>query len=107
MDKQVVFENGEWTEPTSDVIANWLIDPVFHFATEVEALQALEALADERRAALEQAAHTMRYIKAAIKAARALPDEERPHPQAILNHTKLARKTVYQILGEIFTAEAD
>lgn len=95
--REVVFANGAWTTDPDGV--NWTVDPVFEFATEVEALTALEFLSDDYRAAVEQSRHIMRYIKAAIAAAQTLPEDERPRPQGIINHTRLARQTVYDAIN--------
>ncbi|MEV0149677.1 MULTISPECIES: hypothetical protein [unclassified Nonomuraea] len=80
---------------------NWTLDPVFAFETEVDALQVLQLLADDLNAARKQLHHVMRYMEAAVKAAGAtVEDGERVRPQAIINHTRLSRRTVYKWLGQ-------
>jgi hypothetical protein len=80
---------------------NWTLDPVFAFATEVDALQVLQILADDLEAARKQLHHVMRYMEAAVKGAGAtVEDGERIKPQAIINHTGLSRRTVYKWLGQ-------
>lgn len=78
---------------------DWTKEPVFEFATEVDALQALQFLGDDLRAAREQVSQIMRYMNAAVRAARTTAEGE-TQPQAIINHSGLARQTVYDILGE-------
>jgi hypothetical protein len=105
---EVVYTGGEWADGGNDLLRyNWTVDPLFEFTTEVQALMALEFMAEDYRAALKQAKQIMRYMKAAIAAARALPEGERPHPQAIIGHTRLARQTVYNILDGISHGDAE
>jgi len=40
----------------------------------------------------------MRYMIAAVRGASAMPEAERPIPQAIINCRSLARRTVYDII---------
>ena len=77
----------------------WNHEPVFEFATEVDALQTVEVLGEQLRAAREQVNQTMRWIEAAIPAAH-LNGEGKTQPQAIINHSGLARQTVYNLLSE-------
>lgn len=84
-----------------DPLVDWTKEPVFNFATEVEALQMLEALGDELRAAREQERHCMRYMAAAVQAARQVTEDgQRVSKQAIIGSSGLARQTVYNLLGE-------
>ncbi|MDH2424757.1 hypothetical protein [Sphaerisporangium sp. TRM90804] len=79
----------------------WNKDPEFDFVNEVDALETLVDLGDQLRASREQTRQIMRYMRAAVIAARnATDDGERVSPQAIINHSGLARQTVYDILGE-------
>jgi hypothetical protein len=97
--RKVVFANGEWLEANPDLHVQWDIDPVFEFATEVQVLQTLEFLAEDYRATLEHARHYMRYIKAVIAQSQNLSPDERPKPQALIGHSRLARQTVYDALA--------
>lgn len=78
---------------------DWTKEPVFRFGTEVDGLMTLEELGHELRAAREQERHIMRFIKAAVLAARHNGEGD-TQPQAIINHTGLARQTIYNMLGE-------
>ena len=78
----------------------WGADPDFQFATEVDALSTLQLLRDELESAREQVRHTMRYLEAAAKAAHGGTAEDGPvNPQAIINHSGVARQTVYNWIG--------
>jgi len=72
---------------------NWLVEPVFVFSDEVPALETLEFLGEDLKAAREQVEAIMRYMRAAVKAAGAVSSR-----QAIINHSGLARQTVYDVL---------
>lgn len=77
-------------------LVHWLHDPIFEFETEVDALQMLEVLGDELRAAREQVRHCTRYIATAVQAARRITEDGKPvSKQAIIGATGLARQTVY------------
>lgn len=39
-------------------------------------------------------------MQAAVKGAHAMDEAERPTPQAIINHSRLARQTVYNLIGD-------
>ncbi len=78
---------------------DWTKEPVFEFATEIDALQTLTQLGDDLRSAREQVRQIMRYTGAAVRAARHTGEGETT-PQAIINHSGLARQTVYTLLGE-------
>lgn len=78
---------------------DWTKHPVFEFATEVDALQTLTHLGDDLRAAREQVQQIMRYMGAAVRAARHNGEGD-TSPQAIIGHSGLARQTVYTMLGE-------
>lgn len=96
---------GERTPHTvtlhDDPLVDWTKEPAFDFATEVEALQMIEALGEELRIAREQARHCMRYMAAAVQAARKPIEDGKPvSPQAIISHSGLARQTVYDLIGK-------
>jgi hypothetical protein len=78
---------------------DWTKDPEFDFAWEVDALETLAWLSEDLKAAREQVRQIMRYMNAAVKGAHAMNEAERPTPQAIINHSGLARQTVYNLLG--------
>lgn len=81
---------------------DWTAEPSFAFATEVDALMTLQDLAEELASAREQERQVMRYMLAAVKAAgevREDGDDSPIKPQAIINHSGLARQTVYDALG--------
>ncbi|WP_131888787.1 hypothetical protein [Actinomadura rubrisoli] len=78
---------------------DWTKEPVFEFETEVDALQTLQFLGEDLKAAREQVRHIMRYMDAAVRAARHNGEGD-TQPQAIINHSGLARQTVYNMLGE-------
>jgi hypothetical protein len=75
----------------------WNHEPGFEFTTEVDALQTVEVLGDQLRAAREQVRQIMRWIEVAVPAAHHNGEGE-TQPQAIINHSGLARQTVYDIL---------
>lgn len=79
---------------------DWTKEPEFEFAGETVALETMEVLAEQLRLAREQARQVMRYMTAAVKGTKAMDEAERPTPQALINHSRLARQTVYDILGE-------
>jgi hypothetical protein len=78
-------------------MVDWTRPAEFHFATEIDALNTVEELADELRSARRQVDETMRYLKAAI-AASARTAEGPVKPQALIGHSGLARQTVYDAL---------
>lgn len=80
----------------------WGKVPKFEFSTEVDALMTLQDLRAELETARRQEREAMRYMVAAIKAAGAVTEVDGVpvKPQAIINHSGLARQTVYDILGE-------
>jgi len=82
-----------------DFEVDWTKDPEFDFATETDALQTLTWLGENLRLAREQVRQTMRYMTAAVQGAKAMDEAERPTAQAIINHSRVARQTVYDILG--------
>lgn len=80
---------------------DWTAQPRFEFDTEADALETLQLLADDLRAAREQERQLLRYMEAAAVAARRGAGEDGPvTPQAIINHTGVARRTVYKWIGE-------
>lgn len=95
MDKVTIRNADDFIEQG----VTWNHEPVFEFATEVDALQTVEVLGEQLRAAREQVRQIMRWIEAAVPAARHNGEGETT-PQAIINHSRLARQTVYDILGE-------
>lgn len=100
MEKIVIRDVNEMYLPSTEQI-DWTKEPVFDFETEVDALQALEALGDDLRNAREQARQIMRYIRAAATSARnGTRQDGKVQPQAIIGHTGLARQTIYDMLGE-------
>ncbi|MEU1550190.1 hypothetical protein [Nocardia sp. NPDC005745] len=75
---------------------NWLVEPVFQFKTEVDALRTLDLLGEDLTTARQQVNQVMRYLEAAAKAAHSGTTEDGPvKPQAIINETGLARQTIY------------
>ena len=78
---------------------DWTKEPVFEFETEVDALETLQFLGEDLKAAREQVRQIMRYMHAAVNAAHH-NGEGKTQPQAIINHSGLARQTVYTMLGE-------
>ena len=100
MEKIVITNADEMYLPGTEQI-DWTKEPVFEFETEVDALQALEALGEDLRTAREQVRQVMRYIEAAATSARnGTAQDGKVSPQAIIGHTKLARQTVYNMIGE-------
>lgn len=91
---------GKVTITGPDFEVDWTLDPEFDFTCEVDALETVELLGEQLRLAREQVRQVMRYMTAAVKGAAAMDEAERPTPQAIINHSRLARQTVYDILGE-------
>ncbi len=84
-----------------DIDIDWTKEPVFNFDNEIDALETLSVLGDDLRAAREQVRQIMRYMDGAVRAARAVTEDgEKVRPQAIINHSGLARQTVYNMLGE-------
>lgn len=84
----------------ADVEVDWTKEPEFDFRAEVDALETLECLSGQLRAAREQERQVMRYMNAAVRDTRAMTESERPTPQAIINHSGLARQTVYTMLAD-------
>lgn len=85
----------------NDLDIDWTKEPVFEFGDEVAALETLTLLRGDLLAAREQARQTMRYMNAAVIAARKVEEDgKKTTPQAIINYSGLARQTVYNILGE-------
>lgn len=100
MDEITIRNPAELYDPGTDSI-NWTKKPKFEFATEVDALETLVLLGEDLRAAREQVRQVMRYMSAAVIAARNTTEGgERVAPQAIINHSGLARQTVYNLIGE-------
>lgn len=85
----------------AEILIDWTVDPEFAFGTEVDALMALQQLDHELQGAREHVEHCMRYMKKAVRAARAVEEDgHRVSKEAIINHTSLARQTVYDMLKE-------
>ncbi len=78
---------------------DWTKEPVFEFETEIDALETLQLLGEDLKAAREQVRQIMRYMHAAVNAAHH-NGEGKTQPQAIINHSGLARQTVYTMLGD-------
>lgn len=84
-----------------DPIVDGTREPTFRFHTEVDALEMVERLDEELRIAREQEHHTLRYLAAAVRAAGQFrEDGKKIRPQAIINHSRVARRTIYKWLGE-------
>lgn len=89
----------EFTNGPNGVEVDWTKEPNFYFSTEVDALTALQDLGDQLDSAREQVMHIMRYMRAAVIAARVpYKNGEQTSPTAIINHSSLSRRTVYAIL---------
>lgn len=84
--------------PLNSTEVDWTANPNYSFDTEVEGLEALIELGDHLRAARREVEETMRYLRAAVIATRE-NGEGTTQAQAIINHSGLSRRTVYQILG--------
>lgn len=78
-------------------MVNWAEPAEFNFTDEVDALETLQELGDELRQAREHVRQVTRYLQAAAIAAR---DQAEATPTAIINHSGLARQTVYTMLGD-------
>lgn len=90
-------------KPTRDDLIDpgprWDADPAFDFENEVDALMTLETLGYGLASARRQVEEYMRYMTAAILAARQVTEDGTPvSAQAIINHSGLARQTVYNII---------
>jgi hypothetical protein len=84
-----------------DTLVDWTINPIFDFKTEVDALQMLQALGDELESTRKHLEHCMRYMKVAVRAARAIEEGGKlTSITAIANESGLTRQTVYTILEE-------
>ncbi|MFI6308495.1 hypothetical protein ACIBCH_41935 [Amycolatopsis thailandensis] len=82
-----------------DPLIDWVSEPVFEFESEVDALTMLDRLAEELDNARKQAEHTMRFLKAAVRSAGELrEDGGKISAKALIDHSRLARQTVYDIL---------
>ncbi len=86
------------------VDVDWTREPVFEFGTEMAALVTLQDLGGQLEAARKQVRHVMRYMAAAVVAARDNGEGETTK-EAIIGNSGLARRTVYTIL-ERNTADA-
>ena len=95
MDDKITIRNAN---ELIDHGITWNHQPVFEFATEVDALQTVEVLGEQLRAAREHERQIMRWLEAAIPAAHH-NGEGKTQPQAIINHSGVAQQTVYNILG--------
>lgn len=82
-----------------DTDLDWYKEPVFEFATESDALEALTWLGEDLKTAREQVRQITRYMAAAVRAARHNGEGETT-PQSIIGHSGLARQTVYDMLAE-------
>lgn len=82
-----------------DEVVRWDQSPRFDFATEVDALEALQTLGDHLAGARREVEETMRYLRSAVRAAR-LNGEGLTSADAIIGHSGLSRRTVYKMLDE-------
>jgi len=78
---------------------DWTVKkPEFAFDSEVQALMTLQNLGEDLKNARRQLQHVMRYMRAAVLAAREPMEDGKPvSKEAIIGHTGMARKTVYAI----------
>lgn len=79
---------------------SWNDEPVFQFATEVDALRTLQLLGEDLAAARENVRHITRHLEAAARAARQGTAEGPVTPQAIINESGVARRTVYKWIAD-------
>lgn len=85
---------GELYHEELDTLA-YNVDPVFEFATEVDALGVLQQLSWDLEAAREQERQVLRYMAAAVRAAAAGTSEDGPvSPEAITGHAGVNRQRV-------------
>lgn len=90
----------EFTNGPNGVEVDWTKEPSFYFSTEVDALMTLQDLGDQLASARRQVREIMRYMNAAVVAARVpYKNGEQTSPTAIIGHSGLSRRTVYAILG--------
>jgi hypothetical protein len=76
-------------------------NPTYTFESEVDALETLQALANELESARQQVHHTMRYMRAAVLASQGTDGDDLPvSKQAVIAASGLSRRTVYGILGD-------
>ncbi|MFJ1459728.1 hypothetical protein [Nocardia sp. N2S4-5] len=100
MSNPIVITNANELYADGTDSIDWTAEPIFQFATEVDALVVLQNLGDDLRRAREEERHVLRYMEAAAKAARAGTTEDGPvKPQAIIGHSGVSRRTVYNWLG--------
>lgn len=82
-------------------LIDWTVDPRFHFATEIEALEAVATLGEELRVAREQVRHAMRYLTIAVQTARSgCENGDRVSKLALANNSGIARQTIYNMLED-------
>jgi hypothetical protein len=84
-------------DPNTDSFVDWTRQPEFRFADEVDALTTVQELGEELRNAREQVRQITRYLQAAVVAAR---HQTGATPTALINHSGVARQTVYTMLGD-------
>jgi hypothetical protein len=82
-----------------DSMVDWTRQAEFDFGTEVDALLTLQELGEELRGARRQVEETMRYLRAAVRAAR-INGEGMTSAEAIIRESGLSRRTVYKMLEE-------
>jgi hypothetical protein len=103
MQNQAPGPYGQATGPYKDglVDVDWTNPaPTFKFHTEVGALATLDDLGSQLRSARRQVEEVMRYMRAAVLAAREpYEDGEQTTPTAIIGNSGLSRRKVYQILN--------
>lgn len=78
-------------------MVDWTHEPAFDFVDEVDALETVAELGEELRSAREQVRQITRYLNAAVTSAR---QQTGANPTALINHSGLARQTVYTMLGD-------
>ncbi len=89
----------EFTNGPDGVTVDWTAEPNFYFSTEIDALTTLQDLGEQLANARRQVDETMRYLRAAIVAARRpYKTGEQTSVEAIINHANLSRRTVYGVL---------
>lgn len=94
---RIEIDHVDDESPYPGVEVDWTKEPTFEFGTEVAGLMALQDLGEQLEAARQQVRHVMRYMTAAVIAARNNGEGE-TSKQAIIGHSGLARQTVFTIL---------
>lgn len=92
----MIGDSRDHRSPDGSMV-DWTREPTFAFADEVDALTTLDELGQELTAAREQVRQITRYLHTAVRAAR---EQSGASPTAIINHSGLARRTVYTMLAD-------